>query len=246
MRNIRLVPGALLLSLTMLAGGWTVSASADEVKDRIMVTGEGTATIAPDMALLGLTVARQATTAREALDANSAAMAEVLAAMNEEGVAERDLQTANFAIQPNYFYPPQKANGEREPPRIVGYTVRNSLSVRIRDLGKLGKILDKSVTLGVNEGGNISFTNDDPSAAIADARVRAVKQAMMKASTLAQAAGVSVGNILEISEQSYTPRPMPMANAQMARGMMASDSVPVAAGESAYKVTVNMQFRIDQ
>ena len=83
MRNIRLVPGALLLSLTMLAGGWTVSASADEVKDRIMVTGEGTATIAPDMALLGLTVARQATTAREALDANSAAMAEVLAAMNE-------------------------------------------------------------------------------------------------------------------------------------------------------------------
>jgi uncharacterized protein YggE len=123
--------------------------------------------------------------------------------------------------------------------------VRNALSVRVRDITALGAILDKSVTLGVNEGGNITFTNQDPSAAIEQARVKAVKEAMVKAHTLAEAAGVKTGRVLEISEQTATPSPMPLVRAEMAM-VHSADSVPVAAGENSYKVTVHVSIAIDQ
>lgn len=236
-----------LLSATFLALVLSTLCVAD-VQDpvpRILVTGEGSVDIAPDMAVLSLTVTRQAETARAALDANSSAMKEVQAAMKSAGVDQRDLQTSGFSIQPNYFYPPQQPSGKREPPEIVGYTVRNSLTVRVRDISSVGLILDKSVSLGVNEGGNITFTNDDPSEAIKKARVKAVQHALDKAKTLAGAAGVKIGQILEISEQSYSPRPMSMARAEVSMGR-AADAVPVATGENTYRVTVNVSFAIDQ
>jgi uncharacterized protein YggE len=234
----------LAATFLILVSGMTW-ADDDEPYPRILVTGQGSVDIAPDMAMLVLTVTREAETARQALDANSSAMSDVLAAMKAEGIKARDLQTSGFSIQPKYFYSQQKSSGTREPPSIVGYTVRNSLNVRVRDIGILGQILDKSVTLGVNEGGNISFTNDDPSAAITKARIMAVKDATSRAQTLAEAAGVKVGKLLEISEQSFSPRPMPMARAERSMAM-AADSVPVAAGENTYRVSVKVSFAIDQ
>ncbi|CAA0123576.1 26 kDa periplasmic immunogenic protein [Halioglobus japonicus] len=219
--------------------------AADDVQPRILVSGEGSVDIAPDMAVLMLSVSREAPTAREALTANSAAMSKVLEAMTGLGIDKRDLQTASFDIQPRYTYPNRQSSGQAEPPKLVGYIVRNSLSVRVRDISKVGEVLDTSVTLGVNEGGSIQFTNDDPSAAITQARVKAMEAALAKARTLADAAGVDLGDILEISEQNFNPRPAPM----MARGLMAADSaesVPVAAGENSYRVTVNVSLAITQ
>jgi uncharacterized protein YggE len=245
-RSIAFKPLALAITiLFVIISGPTCWAADNEPLSRILVTGQGTADLAPDMAVLALTVTREADTARAALDANSAAMSEVLAAMKAEGIKARDLQTLGFSIQPKYVYPPKKSSGEREPRHIAGYTVRNSLNVRVRDIDAVGKILDKSVTLGVNEGGNILFTNDDPSSAIKEARIKAVKDALAKAQTLAEAAGVRTGKILEISEQSFSPRPMPMARAEMSMARSA-DAVPVAAGENTYKVTVNVSYSIDQ
>ena len=235
----------LIATLFLLPISTVLSADDEDPVARILVTGEGSVDIAPDMAVLSLTVTRQAETARAALDANSSAMNQVQAAMTSAGVEQRDLQTSGFSIQPNYFYPPQQPSGKREPPRIVGYTVRNSLTVRVRDITAVGLILDKSVSLGVNEGGSIMFTNDDPAEAITRARVKAVQHAIDKAKTLASAAGVKTGQILEISEQAYSPRPMPMARAEVAMGRSA-DAVPVATGENTYKVTVNVSFAIDQ
>lgn len=229
-----------LLGLSPLAG-----AGDNEPAPRIVVTGQGSVDVAPDMAVLGLTVTREADTARDALSANSAAMAEVLAAMQAQGIDQRDLQTSNFSIQPKYVYPPRKSSGEGEPPRIVGYMVRNSLNVRVRDISKVGAVLDQSVSLGVNEGGNILFTNDDPSVPMAQARTRAMQDAIARANTLAKAAGVKTGKLLEISEQSYNPGPMPIGRAEMVMARSA-DAVPVAAGENSYKVTVNVSFAIDQ
>jgi uncharacterized protein YggE len=240
-RNLVLIFVAIFI---LTSGTPTWAAGIQEVP-RILVTGEGSVDVPPDMAVLSLTVTREAETARAALDANSSAMNKVLSAMKAEGIKARDLQTSGFSIQPKYIYPSPKSSGQREPPQIVGYTVRNSLSVRIRDVGMVGQILDKSVTLGVNEGGNIMFTNADPSTVITQARIEAVKDAMSKATTLAEAAGVKTGKLLEISEQSYAPRPMPMARAEMSRARSA-DSVPVATGENTYKVTVNVSYAIDQ
>lgn len=219
----------------------------EEPYPRILVSGEGTAQTKPDMAVLDLTVTRQATTAREALDANNEAMNKVLEAMKAEGIEDRDLQTSGFNIQPDYFYPQRKSNGEQEPAKITGYTVRNSLTVRVRDLDKLGQVLDKSVTLGVNEGGNVSFTNDNPEAALNEARVQAMRKAKEKAETLAKAADVSLGKILEISEYANRPQPIPLQRQKMATMEMAADSsVPMATGENEYSVTVSISYAIEQ
>ena len=240
----RLMLGLVLVApLLMGAAG---AAADDKAEPRIVVTGQGIADVAPDMALLNLTVTREGKTARAALDANSAAMAEVLAAMQAAGIEERDLQTSNFNIQPRYTQSPRRADGERPPPRIAGYVVRNSLGVRVRDIDRVGDILDKSVTLGVNEGGSIQFGNDDPSTVITAARKAAVADALDKARTLAEAAGVGLGDILEISEQSYMPRPMTMMDAEMGMKRAAAAPVPVATGENSYSVTVNISIEIQQ
>lgn len=236
----------LMAAFTLFALTVGVSCLADDDQvPRILVMGEGSVELAPDMAILTLTVTREAETATAALDANSSAMNEVLAAMQAEDIEARDLQTSGFSVQPRYVYPKSRASGEAEPPRIVSYTVRNSLTVRVRDITRVGVILDKSISLGVNEGGNLVFGNDDPSTALTQARVMAMKDAVAKADTLAEAAGVKAGRILEISEQSFNPRPKPMARAEMAM-MRSADAVPVAAGESTYRVTVSATFAIEQ
>ena len=245
-RSINLRQTILLAAaILLLVSCTTIVADDDGPYPRILVTGQGSVDIAPDMAILSLTVTREAETARAALDANSSAMKDVMTAMKAEGIVERDLQSSGFSIQPKYVYPAQKSNEQRKPPRIVGYTVRNSLTVRVRDIGKVGRILDKSVTLGVNEGGNFVLSNEDPSAALTQARIEAMKDAQDKAGTLAQAAGVKTGKLLEISEQSFNPRPIPMARMEMSMARSA-EAVPVAAGQNTYKVTVNVTYAIDQ
>lgn len=221
------------------------AALAEEApRPRITVTGEGEAAAAPDMAILSLVVLQEKPTAREALTANNEAMTKVLDAMKKAGIAERDLQTSGFSIDPRYVYPENKDNTQPpQAPKIVGYAVSNSLTVRVRDLKKVGEILDQSVTLGVNQGGNLTFTNDKPEAVVEEARKKAVANALAKAKTLTEAAGVGLGNVIEISEQSFSPRPMPMGQAKMMAAAPA-DSVPVAAGENTYNVNINMTFEL--
>jgi uncharacterized protein YggE len=229
---------AALITAVMMAVA-VPQAMADDDRPRIEVTGQGEASLAPDMAELNLTVTREAETARAALDASNAAMAEVLAAMREEGIEERDLQTSGFHIQPRIVYP---ENGQRgEAPRIAGYTVSNSLAVRVRDLGKLGAILDRSVTLGVNEGGGIVFSHSDPSQAIEEARIKAVHDATRRAQTLAEAAGGSLGELVSLVEHAQNGAPRPFL--RMEAAARAPDAVPVAAGENSYRVTVGAVFR---
>ncbi len=236
----------LLLSTAVIAFALPFAAHAQDNNrpfSQIVVTGKGEAAVAPDMAIVNLAVLREAETAREALDENNKAMADVIAAMKEARIEDRDLQTAGLSINPRYVYP-NDGNSE-EQPRIVAYEVTNNLTVRVRDLDKVGEILDQSVTLGVNQGGSIAFVNDDPSAATAEARKSAVEDAMGRARTLAESAGVELGDVIQISEQNAQP-PMPYPQPQMMR--MAADSagaaVPVQAGENSYVVHVNVTFAI--
>lgn len=210
------------------------------MQPRIIVSGEGEAAVAPDMAVLSLSVMREAKTAREALDANNSAMAEVIDAIKKFGVADRDLQTAGLQIMPRYNYT-NNPDGTQQAD-LVAYQVVNTLTVRVRDIGKTGEILDKSVSLGVNQGGSIVFTNDDPSATVTEARKNAVAEAKAKAETLAQAAGVSLGRILEITDQTYGVQPMPIEAKAFDRAMAAA--VPIQAGENSYRVQVNITYEL--
>ena len=217
--------GASLVALSLaLAAAVPAAARAEEAakprESTIVVTGEGSSEMAPDMALIDLGVVKDAKTAREALDANNKAMAEILAALKEAGIEERDLQTSGFAINPQYQYT-QSSTGENPPPVLTGFQVTNTLTLRVRDLSKLGEILDKAVTLGANQGGGIRFTNDKPDTAVSAARKKAVENAIAKAKELTAAAGVDLGRVLEISETSYRAEHMLVVTASGAEALSA-------------------------
>lgn len=238
------------LSAAVAAGMLVGAAAASQAAEvsplpeaTISVAGEGESSIAPDLAIIELGVLREAATAAEALAASSSAMTDVLAALDKEGIAAKDMQTSGFSIQPHYEQAERK-NGAYQSPKIVGYQVRNGVTIRVRDLARLGAVIDRTVKLGVNEGGNIRFTNENPEAALEEARRQAVAQAIAKARTLAEAAGVKLGRVLSINENSMRPMPVPMMRMAAAKEM--SDSMPVAAGENAYSVTVNLSYAIAQ
>lgn len=234
---------ALMLAATALS---PLAASAEDAPREavIIVSGEGEAAVAPDMAVVTMAVVREADSAAEAMTDSNAAMAAVLAELKAQGIADKDIQTTDFAVTPQYSYQ-KTSDGGTAAPDIDGYQVTNRITVRLRDLDKLGALLDTSVKLGVNEGGNIRFTNDEPAAAIAEARTAAVKDAMAKAKALTEAAGVGIGRIVEISENFARPMPQPMFRAAMVKEM-SDASVPVASGENTYTVTVNITYAIAQ
>lgn len=221
---------------------------AQEAEDRpavITVVGEGEASVAPDTAIVTLGVVRQAKTAREALDDNNKAMADVLKQLKADGIADRDLQTSGFGIAPQYNYPVDK-NGQPTPPELVGYQVTNTLTVRLREMAKLGALLDTSVSLGINQGGDIRFTNDKPEDTITEARKAAVASAIAKAKTLSEAAGVKLGPILRIAETPDRPQPIPVYRAAIAKEMSDGGAVPIAGGENSYNVSVTVTFTLEQ
>jgi uncharacterized protein len=239
---MRAITSGLLLVLA-LAMPLTPQPAKAEATSSIQVMGQGQAAVAPDMAILSLTVMREAETAREALDEANAAMGQVIAAMREQGIAERDLQTSGLSISPRYVYPER---GQDTAPRIVAYQVSNSLTVRVRDIEQVGEVLDLSVTMGVNQDGGIQLTNDDPAAALEEARREAVDNARAKAETLAEAAGVRLGRVLSISEQARPPIARPMGQPVMLRMEAADAAVPIEAGENVFEIHVGMSFEILQ
>ncbi|ACE92049.1 hypothetical protein AMC90_CH03105 [Rhizobium phaseoli] len=235
----------LMTALLALPLAAPAPAMAQEAKPReavISVTGDGESSVAPDMAIVTLSVVKQAKTAREALDENNKAMKDVLDALKSGGIAERDLQTSGFSIQPQYNYP-QPVDGQQQQPQLIGYQTINAVTVRLRDLAKLGQVIDQSVTLGINQGGDIQFTNDKPEAAIEEARKDAVAEAVKKAKTLSEAAGVKLGRIIEINENEPRPLPQPAYRATMMKE--ADAAVPVQAGETTYNVSVTVTFAIE-
>lgn len=207
----------------------------------ISVTGTGEARARPDQALATFTVLRTGETARTALDDANEAMRAVSDGMRELGAEDRDLQTSGFSINPQYHY--DNSEGNQQPPTIVGYEVRNTLTVRVRDLARLGEILDQAVTLGVNQGGEIRFDLAEPKAVEDEALKDAVADAMATARLIAEAAGVTLGPVRQIIETvGMVPPPRPFAAMEMR--MADAKSVPVEAGENSVQASVSMVFDI--
>ncbi len=240
----RSIISAIFSWVALLVWVGHVHAGQADVIPTIHVRATGSTQLAPDMAVLTLSVVRTGKTAREALDANNGAMKRVMDNLEQQGIEKKDLQTANFNIQPRYERRKTSGANSRQP-QIIGYNVSNSLTLRIRNLEKLGEILDRVVTLGVNSGGNVRFTNADPSIAISSARTQAMKNAIAKARTLVAAAGARLGDLLLISENTNTSRPIPISMARSAFKAQDGANVPVASGENSYSVTIEVKWRIE-
>ncbi len=221
------------------------SADDDNKPRRIMsLTGTGEVMAEPDMATLSLGVVKEAKTARQALSANNEAMAAVIATVTGAGIAQKDVQTSGFNISPKYHYPKRSTNGERPAPKIVGYTVSNTVSVIVRDLDKLGPVLDEVVSAGSNQVHGIAFAIDDPKPLQDEARKLATADALGKAELYAEAAGITLGAVQSITEQSHSVTPQ--YDAPVARAMVKeAAAVPVARGEQRITMQVHITWEIE-
>ena len=226
---MRMILAALVLGL--MVGG---PAAAQE--DTITVMGDGQVAVEPDLAHVRVGVTTDAGTAAEALASNSAAMQQVMDRIESEGVEPRDIQTSTLELGPRY------SNRGGETPQVEGYTARNVLTVRVRDLDRLGAILDAAASDGANTFEGISFGLAEPDPVNDEALRLAVADARRKAELLADEAGVALGAVRSIDATAERgPRPMEMATARME-----SDSVPVARGELEISGSVTMVFAIGE
>jgi len=195
------IAGMLLVSVLVLATGCSTATGAGSAATppnrSITVVGMGKAYGTPDVANVTIGVETSDESVQKAVDDNAAKMTDIIAALKDLGIADKDIQTSNFSVW-----------AEREPQRLevegaegpVTYRVNNQVSVKVRDLGLLGDVLDQVVAAGANNIYGIGFSVDDPSDLQAEARANAVEDARARAESLAELNGVQVGDVLSISE----------------------------------------------
>jgi uncharacterized protein YggE len=213
---------------TPVAGGSTATVSVD---------GVGNVVTTPDTASVVIGVNIIDPTLSSAQEKASTQMAAVIAALKEAGIDEKDIQTVNYSVSIMQNY---DSNGN--PSTIEGFQVSNQVNVTVRDLSKLGSILDSVVSQGANAIYGISFYVDDPTAAESQARALAVENAKQKADELAAAAGMKVGNVIAISEtSSYYPMYGVAGRSEMAA---ADASTPIQAGSTTISISVSVTYEL--
>lgn len=246
LRNVGLVTGAIaLLGVASFGAVGMRGASAQdstpttttEYPATVYVNGQGLVTIAPDTAsvIVGVNIIEK--TLSEAQAKATTQMTAVIDALQGAGIAEKDIQTVNYSVNILQNY---DQNGN--PATIEGFQVSNQVNVTVRDLDKLGSILDTVVGQGANAIYGINFYVNDPSAASSQARKLAVEDARKKADELAAAAGMKVGRVISISE-SYASSPMPVAY-NRAEAADSAAAVPIQAGSTTISVDVQVTYEL--
>ncbi len=211
--------------------------SAETPIRTVTVSGSGKVYMTPDIAYVTIGVHTEGYDATKAVAENNRNAQEVIDTLKSLGIDAKDIQTTNFSI-----YPQQEFDTEGKPTGKIKYVVDNSVFVTVRDLSQIGEVLDETVKSGANSINGIQFDVADKTAAQAEARKAAVTNASIKAQELAEAAGVSLGQVITISEStSSAPAPMYDMRASVA---MAESSVPVEAGQMTLTIEVNIVYQI--
>ncbi len=232
----RFLPIFIAANVLAFAAG---AAHADPAAaNAITVSGEGTVHIPPDMALINLGVISSAKSAQDALAANAKATQTALAALKAAGVADKDLQTSDFSLQPEYETQPP---GPPKIPVIAGYRAENFVLVTVRDIGQVGALLDKGTASGANSANGISFAVSDPAHALDEARQAAFADAKHKAEIYASAAGVKLGQLISLSDGVPGDNGPVMAKYGVAHAQMA---LPVQPGEETIQAHVIARFAV--
>ena len=206
---------------------------------RLDISATGEATRVPDVAIISAGVVTRAATARAALQQNAAQMEKVRAALKRAGIADRDIQTANINLNPEYRY------ADNQPPALTGYSASNQLNVRFRDIAKSGDILDALVAEGANSISGPNLTIDKPEEATDEARTKALGIGRARAEQYARALGMRVVRLVAVTESGggyAPPPPMPMAVMAQARGER--DYTKIDPGEQKLSVTLGMTFEL--
>ena len=236
MNERRGLAAALLLAL--LSAACAPATGRDSVAPRtatVTVAGTGSVSATPDQAEITTGVVTQAGTAAQALAANSQAMERLLQSLGTLGIGPRDVQTTSISVSPQRR-PPK----EGQAPEITGYEVTNQIRVKVRDLSRLGRVLDQQVSQGANLVYGIHFGLQEPNPLLDEARKRAMADARRKADLYAAAAGLRVGRVRMVREAGVgPPRPEPTPRMTM------SAAVPVAPGEQEIQASVTVTFTLE-
>ena len=234
----------MLFTVALALGGLATAACAQQPSvaasdgTLLSVSAQAEAHRVPDVATVSAGVVTQAADANAAMRANAAQMDKVMASIRAAGIAERDIQTSGINLNPQYRY------AENQPPAITGYQASNTVSLKVRDIGKLGKVLDALVASGANQVNGPGFEIDKPEAAYDEARRAALEKAQARAQMYAKALGLKVRRIVSIDEGGgfQPPRPMPMM-AMAARAEKAYDTA-VSPGETTLGASIDVVFEL--
>jgi len=205
---------------------------------RLDISATGEVTRVPDLAIITAGVVTRSATAGGAIQQAATRMARVREALRQAGIADRDIQTSNISLEPQYTY------ANNQPPKLNGYSATNQLSIRFRDIENTGKILDALVAQGANQINGPNLTIDKPEAALDEARAKAVAAARARADLYARSLGMRVARVVSVSESGGSfPVPPPMPMYARAEAAQAADS-KIEAGEQKLQVNLAVTFEL--
>ena len=230
---ILVILGALFLSA---CGDETIILPSDQ-QNQIHVAGTATIKATPDIATVEIGVQTFDEDVEEAVAENNEKADDIIAAMRQQGVAEKDIQTSRFNIYPQRDYQ------NNRPDKIIGFQVNNTVSATVRDLDTIGKVLQATIDAGANNINGLNFSLDDPTSLRDEARAKAIKDARRRADIMAEAAGIQVGNVISITETSY---PGPIIARESYDKAAFDSEVPIQPGELELTIQVQVVFAIDE
>ena len=236
---------ALLASMAGYAVYSAAAAPAAQVAGTavrtITVVGTGKASGAPDVAHVNVGVETQGPSLQQVVDDNKTKMATLLAALKAQNIADKDIRTSNYSVYVENQQPPQPAVEGTARPGPVIYHVSNQVDVTVRDIAKLGDVLDKAVAAGANNVYGVNFSVDDPTKLQGMARANAIADAKARAQDLAGLTGLTLGDVISVSEVISSPSPV-FAAAVEARSLAAP--VPIQPGELEVSMNVQVTYAI--
>ncbi len=230
-----------LFAYTKLVGpiSFSVSSVSTTKTDIFSVSGEGKAIVKPDIALVNVGIEANGATVKETQNQINTVINKVSTALKGLGIAEKDIKTVNYSINPNYDW----GSGRQ---RIIGYHANTTLEVKVRDIDKANEVIDSATASGANQIGNITFDVEDKTKAEAEARQQAVDEAKKKAGEIAKASGLKLGKIINYSEgSSGLPVPMVRESMKLGLGGGAAPTTDIQPGSSEIRIVVNLSYQLE-
>lgn len=255
-KNYLGVAGVVLMGALALSALWYVLSYSKVIEPSsfrsFSASGDGKAVAIPDVAQFTFSVLTQGGKDLGVLQKeNTTKVNRALGVVKAAGVENKDIKTEQYSVEPRYQYsncsPVLLDSGKPcPPPEIVGYTVQQTVSVKVRDFEKVGQLLGEVVQSGANSVSQLSFTLDDPTSAQNEARAEAIAKAKAKAKSIAKAGGFRLGRLLSIEEGGY-PDPIYKYSlgAESFGGPSAAPAPAIEAGSQEVNVTVTLRYEID-
>jgi uncharacterized protein YggE len=226
---------AALVALAFFCVASAHSQQSQLPEARLVVIGEGIVRVTPDHAQVVASVTTRAKTVKEASDTNARLMTAATSALLRAGIAQTDIRTSRFSVQPTYTPPAPPAE-----PKLTGYSVTNQVTINVRDIDKVGEVLDQLITAGVTSVGSISLLVSDQSKALDEGRAAAIADARRKAEIYARASQLRLGEVAWVTEDAgFAP-----AVARTSAAPAMATSVPIAPGEDTVRVRVTVGFTV--